>query len=98
MIITVVLAWPDRAWRERVELPEGSTVAEALHAAAASAAMPDLGALDERVGIHGRRCALDTVLTAGDRVEIYRPLLIDPKDARRKRAADRRPAGKARPA
>ncbi|MBK8283467.1 MAG: RnfH family protein [Ahniella sp.] len=79
-------------------MPEHSTVAEALNASGVCADWPDLGALDERVGIHGRRCALDTVLATGDRVEIYRPLLIDPKDARRKRASERRPAGKSRSA
>jgi putative ubiquitin-RnfH superfamily antitoxin RatB of RatAB toxin-antitoxin module len=38
-------------------------------------------------GIHGKRASLDQPLAEGDRVEIYRPLAIDPKEARRRRAA-----------
>ncbi len=41
------------------------------------------------LGVFGRSCADDTVLRAGDRVEIYRPLQIDPKEARRRRARGR---------
>ena len=43
-------------------------------------------ALDQPVGVYGRRVALDHLLADGDRVEIYRPLRVDPKEARRRRA------------
>ena len=61
-----------------VELPEGATVREALQAAG----MKEGAAL----GIYGRRVAADTRLAHGDRVEIYRPLVLDPKERRRERA------------
>lgn len=65
-----------------LRLPAGSTLADALRAA--GWATPA-----SRCGIWGRERALDTPLTDGDRVEIYRELLIDPKDARRQRAGNR---------
>lgn len=84
--VTVVHALPDRAWRAELALPEGSTVATALAQSGFAAAFPEAGVVDERIGIHGRRTTMEAILRDGDRVEVYRPLLIDPKDARRKRA------------
>jgi len=79
--IEVVYATRPRADAVTVELPQGATVREALQAAG----IKDAAAL----GIFGRRVAADTRLAHGDRVEIYRPLLLDPKERRRERA--RRP-------
>jgi hypothetical protein len=84
--VTVVHALPDRAWRAELALPEGSTVAAALAQSGFATAFPEVGVVDERIGIHGRRTTMETIVRDGDRVEVYRPLLIDPKDARRKRA------------
>lgn len=67
-----------------LELEEGATVATALRASAdqvKGSAEPGV----RQVGIWGRPCSADTLLRDGDRVEIYRPLLIDPKEARRLR-------------
>jgi uncharacterized protein len=67
-----------------LELEEGATVATALRASAdrvIGSAEPGV----RQVGIWGRICSTDTLLRDGDRVEIYRPLLIDPKEARRLR-------------
>ena len=47
---------------------------------------PELGDLEGRVGIFGRRVTLNTPLTGGERIEIYRPLIKDPKEARREKA------------
>ena len=89
--VTVVLAFAGRAVEVEVRLPEGATAADALarfppHEAAgvALASAP--------VGVWGRRVERDHALADGDRVEIYRPLVADPKSARRRRA--RRPAGR----
>ena len=79
--VEVLEAWPARVERMRLELEEGATVGTALAAAGQSAA--------HSVGVHGRRATLDTRLADGDRVEIYRPLSVDPKEARRKRARRR---------
>ena len=61
-------------------LPVGSTVAQAVAAAGWAEALPD-----RETGIWGRKTALDSVLHDGDRVELYRPLKVDPKRARRER-------------
>jgi len=66
-----------------VELPAGATVRDAL----AAAGMKERGAA---LGIFGRRVAAETPLADGDRVEIYRPLLADAKEQRRRRAKARR--------
>lgn len=76
--IEVVRARPERQETVALELEQGATVRMALQAAG----MP----LDQPVGIYGRRVALDSRLADGDRVEIYRPLRAEPKEARRRRA------------
>jgi len=76
--IEVVRARPERQETVALELEQGATVRMALQVAR----MP----LDQPVGIYGRRVALDARLADGDRVEIYRPLRADPKEARRQRA------------
>jgi putative ubiquitin-RnfH superfamily antitoxin RatB of RatAB toxin-antitoxin module len=79
--VDVVRAWPGRLELCALELDQGATVRSALAAAGMQA--------PHGAGIHGRRVALDTRLTDGDRVEIYRPLRANPKEARRQRARRR---------
>ncbi len=70
-----------------VELPVGSTVAQALQASGLAQLFPP-GDLDRiAVGVWGRKAQRDQLLRAGDRVEVYRPLRVDPKVARRERFA-----------
>jgi len=72
-------------------MPPGSTVADALHASGwIEAHGLELDAL--RCGVWGRAQALDHVLRDGDRVELYRPLAVDPKEARRLRYKKQRGA------
>ena len=71
-------------------LVEGSTVRDAV---IASGLMPQFDPDDCPVGIFGKKKAPETVLRDGDRVEIYRPLVADPKDARRRRAVKKDRAG-----
>ena len=82
---SVVWATPDVQDVVQLDLPAGATVAAAL---AASRVVHrhaiDLAAM--RVGINGRLARSDTLLADGDRVEICRPLVADPKEARRARA------------
>ena len=66
-----------------VTLAEGSTLRDALQASGID--MPGLDLATCPVGVFGKKKAPDTVLRDGDRVEIYRPLVADPKDARRRR-------------
>ncbi len=80
--VEVVRALADHQDALALVLEEGATVREALLAAA----MP----LDLPVGVYGRRVTLEARLADGDRVEIYRPLRADPKEARRRRALNRK--------
>ena len=83
MRVEVVYATRARLDAVAVELPAGATVRDAL----AAARMKEQGAA---LGIFGRRVAPETPLADGDRVEIYRPLLADAKEQRRRRAKARR--------
>lgn len=68
-----------------LRLAEGSTLADAVHASGLAPPGLDIDACP--LGIFGKKKAPDTLLRDGDRVEIYRPLLADPMDARRRRVA-----------
>ena len=83
--IEVVYALPDEQVVVRVALPHGATAADAVERSGLRMRFPAIAA-DAKLGIYGRIVAGDTRLTAGDRVEIYRPLIADPKQARRRRA------------
>lgn len=78
--VDVVRAWPRRHELVHVTLPEGATVNDALSASGWS--LEDVAG----VAIFGERVERDARLHDGDRIELLRPLLIDPKDARRRRA------------
>lgn len=69
-----------------LELPEGATVEEAIKASGLPACFPEINADQIQAGIFGSICKLDQRLKQADRVEIYRPLRHDPKEARRQRA------------
>jgi putative ubiquitin-RnfH superfamily antitoxin RatB of RatAB toxin-antitoxin module len=71
-------------------LSAGATVADAIRFSGLSSSCPEIDASSTRVGVHGRIVSRDTVLSDGDRVEIYRPLIADPKQARRRRALNPR--------
>jgi len=86
MHVEVVYALPDTQHRVHLELPPGSTVAEALSAVRRLAPFNSLDLESVPVGIFGRRAERSAVLTAGDRLEIYRPLTVGPREARRRRA------------
>ncbi|OOG52455.1 RnfH family protein [Rhodanobacter sp. B05] len=84
--VEVVYAGPKSSiQRRRVELREGSTVMHAIEACGITLSLP-VGAIDPTcLGIFGRKVAPDQLVRSGDRIEIYRPLALDPKEARRRR-------------
>ena len=84
--VEVVLALPARQVLRKLTLTEGAVVAEAIEQAKISSALAERMADAPRVGIHGKVVTPDHVLRDGDRVEIYRPLTLDPMQARRRRA------------
>ena len=85
--IEVVYAAPERQARYALELPDRATVRDAIEASGVCADFPAIDLAANRVGIYGKLAALETTLRDRDRVEILRPLAIDPKEARRRRAA-----------
>jgi uncharacterized protein len=88
---SVVFATPARQWIWPVELPDDGTVADALLSARSLAG--DLPVpWDADVGIFGELCERSNVPRDGDRIEIYRPLRLDPKESRRARARAGKPA------
>ncbi|MDE2155746.1 MAG: RnfH family protein [Xanthomonadaceae bacterium] len=70
----------------RAELAQGTTVIQAIDASGITRALAHGTIEPQRLGIHGRRVAPDQLLRDGDRIEIYRPLMLDPMEARRRRA------------
>ncbi|MEN9491183.1 MAG: hypothetical protein RJA63_1632 [Pseudomonadota bacterium] len=84
--VDVVYALPERAWRVALRLPAGSAVKDAVRASGLRERLPELASSPLDCGIFSHPCAPDRVLEDGDRVELYRPLLCDPKEIRRKRA------------
>ena len=78
MRVELVRAWPRRFERIELDLPERACIADALRAADV-----DAGAA---CAVFGVSAGADTALHEGDRIELLRPLLIDPKEARRRRA------------
>lgn len=88
LTIEVVYALPELQTLLTVTLPAGSTVAQAIEQSGVLARHPELDLSLHKVGIFAKVTALDTVLRDHDRVEIYRPLLADPKEVRRRRAAE----------
>jgi len=87
--VEVVCALAERQRVYRVELDDGATAMQAVEACGIARDVP-AGTIDPaRLGIFARRVGPDEPLHEGDRVEIYRPLTLDPMEARRRRAADR---------
>jgi putative ubiquitin-RnfH superfamily antitoxin RatB of RatAB toxin-antitoxin module len=85
--VEVVYALPQRQWVLKTRVPEGATLAQAIEASGIAWRVPQVQLEGAKFGIFGEPRPADHVLRAGDRVEIYRPLLADPKDVRRQRAA-----------
>lgn len=87
MRVCVVYALPDRQTLRELELPESATVAEAVARSGLLEQFPEIGGKPLACAIYGRAVADSQVLRAGDRVEILRPLQVDPKESRRRAAA-----------
>lgn len=86
--IEVVYALPDEQILFRQQMPEGMTVAEAIRLCGVLDKYPGIDPATSKLGIFGKLAKADTVLRDRDRIEIYRPLIADPKEVRRKRAAE----------
>lgn len=84
--VEVAYALPEKQFLRQVTLPEGSTVEQAIIASDLLTLRTDIDLKKNKVGIYSRAVKLTDEVHEGDRVEIYRPLLADPKELRRQRA------------
>lgn len=87
VMVQVCYARPGQHLLRALELVSGATLRQALEQSGILGEAPEIDISTAKVGIHGKAKTLDTVLRAHDRVEVYRSLVADPKDARRRRAA-----------
>ncbi|CAA6828092.1 MAG: UPF0125 protein yfjF [uncultured Thiotrichaceae bacterium] len=71
-----------------LELEEGATIEQAIEQSGIITTFPEIDLANNKVGIFGKIAPKKQVLRAKDRVEIYRPLIADPKEVRKKRAAE----------
>lgn len=85
--VEVVYALPEHQTIVALELEEGTTVREAVIASGILRSCPEIDLEATSLGIWSQRVALDRVVRDGDRVEIYRPLIADPKVIRRQQAS-----------
>lgn len=84
--VEVAYAKPEEQVIVTLAMPEGATVEATIKASGLLERFPEIALPDLKAGIFGEVCKLDQPVKEADRIEIYRPLIHDPKDARRQRA------------
>lgn len=88
MRVEVAFALPEEQLILAFDVPVGTTVQQAIERSGILERFPRIDLSQNKVGVFGRLAKLSQTLRPGDRVEIYRPLIADPKEVRRKRAAE----------
>lgn len=86
--IEVVYPLPHEQVLFKADVPSGATIKDGIIASGVLRRYPELLLESVDVGVFGKLAALETVLKARDRIEIYRPLIADPKEVRKQRAAE----------
>ncbi len=86
--VEVAYAMSEKQLIRTVNVDRGTTLGAAIVQSGIMMDFPDLELENAKVGIFGKAASMTTVLNEGDRVEIYRPLIADPREVRRKRAAE----------
>lgn len=84
--VQICYAKPDMELLRDLTVSAGSTILDAIKQSGVLRSVPEIDLTICRVGIHGKIRDLDAVLRNRDRIEIYRPLIADPKESRRRRA------------
>lgn len=92
MTVEVAYARPDKQVILKASVPENTTLEAAIQASGILEQFPEIDLDKNKVGIFGKLAKWDTPLCFGNRIEIYRPLIADPKQARRERAIKARQA------
>ena len=88
MKIGIAYALPSRQVWLDVDVPEGATIMDAIERSNILKKFPEIDLEQQKVGVFSKISKLDAVLVDGDRVEIYRPIICDPKTVRRRPKAE----------
>ena len=88
MHVEVAYARPDQQVILQLDVPKGTTVEQAINESGVLETYEEIDLGKNKVGIFGKLAKRDAELKEGDRVEIYRPLIADPKEVRRQREAE----------
>lgn len=86
MKISIAYALPGRQIVQSFEMPEGATIRFAVESSGILEQLPKLDLDTQKIGVFGKIRPVDSVLKAGDRIEIYRPATADPKKVKRRKA------------
>lgn len=87
--VEVVYASIDKQKLISIRVPRGTSVKETIAISDIQKDFPEIDLMRNAIGIYGKRTSVDTIVQHKDRIEIYRCLVANPKDVRRKRAADK---------
>jgi len=87
MLVEVTYALEKKQTLLELEVDEGTTLKQAIELSGIIDAYPQIDLTKDKTGVFGKIAKLDTILREKDRVEIYRPLIADPKQVRKERAA-----------
>lgn len=93
--IEIAYARPDKQWLQQHQVEQGCTVEQAITQSGFLELIGEIDLAVNKVGIWNRTCKLGDTLSEGDRIEIYRPLIADPKEVRRRRAEKAKAEGRA---
>lgn len=93
--IEVVYGLPEKQSLLSVKVAPGSSVLQAIEASGIQKIYTDINLKENKVGVWNRTCKLSDILREGDRVEIYRPMIADPKEVRKRRAEKAKDEGRA---
>ncbi len=86
--VEIAYALPSQQMILKLRVENGTTAEQAIRASGILEKFPEIDMAQNRIGIFGKLAKPDNVLRENDRVEIYRPLIADPKGVRRQRAAE----------
>ena len=86
ILVEIAYALPEEQVIISIKVPSKSDVKQAIEKSGIQKKFPSIDLSKNKVGIFGKKTTLDHVLKNRDRIEIYRPLILDPKEMRRKRA------------
>jgi len=90
----VIYALPKEQITFTISVEQGTTAQQAIEASGILAKYPEIELNKNKLGVYSRLIKLDTVMADGERIEIYRPLIADPKEMRKRRAVKAKEEGR----